>query len=208
MYVRNSMTANPYTIAPNASIADALSLMKSKGVKRLPVVWSGELVGFITNKQLLEVSPSPATSLSRYEVDYLLSKTTVESIMSRELITTTPDSLLEEASILMRDNDIGGLPVVEGRKVVGIITEKDIFDAFIEIMGFRDRGTRIALLVSADRPGVIAEVTGIIAGFGINISHIAAYRGELIVRVNTENVETVVKVLEERGYQVASIDTL
>lgn len=208
MYVRNSMTANPYIIAPDASIADALTLMKSKGVKRLPVVQKDKLVGFITHNQLLENSPSPATSLSRYEVDYLLSKARVDSIMSTEVITVTPGTLLEEASLLLRNNDIGGLPVVEKNKVVGIITEKDIFDAFIEIMGFRDQGTRVALNVRNDHPGIIAEVTGLIAGFGINISHIAFYRGELIVRVNTDNVDEMVKALEAMQYEVVSIDTM
>lgn len=208
MYVRNSMTANPHVIAPDASIADALTLMKSKGVKRLPVVHKDELVGFITHNQLLENSPSPATSLSKYEVDYLLSKAKVDSIMSREVITVTPGTLLEEASLLLRNNDIGGLPVVEKNKVVGIITEKDIFDAFIEIMGFRDQGTRVALNVRNDHPGIIAEVAGLIAGFGINISHIAFYRGELIVRVNTDNVDEMVKALEAKQYDVVSIDAM
>ena len=203
MYVRNHMTANPYTIAPETSISDAVALMKNKGVKRLPVVKEGQLVGFLTHNQLLAVSPSPATSLSRHEVDYLLFKTSVESVMSKDVITTTPDTLLEEASLLLRNHDIGGLPVVEGDKLVGIITEQDIFDAFMEIMGFHDKGTRIELYCK-DRPGEIAEVTGIIAGYGINITHIAAYRKELVVRVNTENVEEILKALGEKGYQVLS----
>lgn len=206
MFVRNSMTTNPHTIAPDSSIADAVALMKGKGVKRLPVVKNGELVGFITHNQLLEVSPSPATSLNRYEVDYLLTKTTVETIMSTDVITTTPDTLLEEASLLLRDNDIGGLPVVEGKKVVGIITEKDIFEAFMEIMGFRDKGTRITLFIPDDRPGVIAEVAGTIASFGISITHIAAYHGDLIVRVNTDNADEFLYALEKKGYKVLSKD--
>lgn len=208
MYVRNSMTANPHVITPGASITDALALMRSKDVKRLPVVHNGELVGFITHNQLLEVSPSPATSLSKYEIDYLLSKTSVEAIMSKDVITVTPATLLEEASLLLRDNDIGGLPVVEGTKVVGIITEQDIFNAFMEILGFRDKGTRIALSVINDHPGIIAEVTGLIAGYSVNITHIAAYRGELIVRVNTDNVDDILKAIEEKDYVVLSVDTI
>lgn len=208
MYVRNSMTANPYVIAPDASIADALALMKGKKIKRLPVVKNGSMVGLITHNQLMEVSPSPATSLNKYEIDYLLSKTTVDSIMRKEVITVTPGTLLEEASLLLRENEIGGLPVLEDTKVVGIITEKDIFDAFIEIMGFHDKGTRIALNVVKDHPGIISEVTGIIAGYNINITHIAFYRGELIVRVNTNNVDEIVRALEAKGYVALSIDKM
>jgi acetoin utilization protein AcuB len=113
--------------------------------------------------------------------------------------------LLEEAALLMRQYKIGGLPVVLGNKLVGIITETDLFDAFIEIMGFRDKGSRIALDIGQDHPGVLAEVTGIIAGFDINITHLAAFRSELIVRVNTTNIAEILTAIEAKGYKVVSV---
>jgi acetoin utilization protein AcuB len=113
--------------------------------------------------------------------------------------------LLEEASLLMREHKIGGLPVVEDGKVVGIITETDIFDAFIEIMGFRDKGTRITVDVGVDHPGVLAEVSSIIASHNINITHLAAFRSELIVRVNTTNVEEIIDAIKAKGYTVLSV---
>lgn len=205
MYVRNSMTTNPYTVAPEATIADALELIRNKNIKRLPVVKNDELVGIITRSQLLEVSPSPATSLSVFEINYLLAKTTIESIMTKKVITVTPDTLLEEASLLMRKYKIGGIPVVQNKEVVGIITETDVFDAFIEIMGFRDKGARITVDVGTDHPGVLAEVTSVIASFNVNITHIAAFRNELIVRINTSNIKEIVEAIEKQGYKVISI---
>ncbi len=205
MYVKNSMTANPFTLAPDATIAEAMELMRSKSVKRIPVVKNGVLAGIITHGQLLEVSPSPATSLSVFEINYLLAKTKIETIMTKKVITVTPDTLLEEASLLMREHQIGGLPVLEGNKLVGIITETDIFDAFIEIMGFRDKGTRITVDVGVDHPGVLAEVSSIIAAHNINITHLAAFRSELIVRVNTTNVEEIIDAIKAKGYQILSV---
>lgn len=205
MYVKNNMTTNPYTIAPEATITDAMELMVSKKVKHLPVVKNSKLVGIVTNRDILHVSPSPATSLSIFEVNYYLSKTKIDSIMTKKPITVTPDTLVEEVSLLMRDHEIEGLPVLDGDKLVGIITETDVFDAFIEIMGFRDRGVRIALEVSNDKPGILAEVAGVIAAFDVNITHLAVFRNELIVRINTNNVSTILKELEEKGYKIISL---
>lgn len=205
MYVKNSMTTNPYVLSPESTIVEAMELMRTKGVKRLPVVKNNLLVGIISHSQLLEVSPSPATSLSVFEINYLLAKTKIDSIMTKKVITVSPDMLLEEAALLMREFKIGGLPVVSENKLVGIITETDLFDAFIEIMGFRDKGSRIALDIGVDHPGVLAEVTGIIAGFQINITHLAAFRSELIVRVNTTNISDILKAIEAKGYKVVSV---
>lgn len=205
MYVKNSMTANPYVLSPEATIAEAMDLMRSKGVKRLPVVKNDSIVGIISHSQLLEVSPSPATSLSVFEINYLLARTKIGSIMTKKVITVSPDMLLEEAALLMREHKIGGLPVVSDNKLVGIITETDLFDAFIEIMGFRDKGSRITLDVGQDHPGVLAEVTGIIAAFDINITHLAAFRSELIVRVNTTNITEILLAIKDRGYKIVSV---
>jgi acetoin utilization protein AcuB len=205
MYVRNGMTVNPYTVGPETTVAETLELMREKQIRRIPVVKNNRLIGIITERKLLEVSPSSATSLSVFEINYLLAKTKIESVMSKDVVYVTPDTLLEEASLIMRDRDIGGLPVVEKDMLVGIITETDIFDSFIEIMGFRDQGVRIAIQIEDDRPGLLEEVAGVIAEFSLNISHIAIYRNELIVRVNTINIEIVQKCLCEKGYKIISV---
>lgn len=205
MYIRNYMISNPYTVSPDATVADAMELMRTKKIRRVPVVKNGKLVGIITERKLLEVSPSPATTLSIFEINYLLSKTKIDSIMSKDLITVAPGDLLEEAAVKMREFDIGGLPVVEDNKLVGIITETDVFDAFIEIMGFKDQGSRISVDIEVDKPGVLAKIAGIIASFDINISHLAFFRNEIIIRVNALKTEEIVKALESNGLKVLSV---
>ena len=87
MYIRNRMTANPYTVSPDATVAETLELMRDKGIRRVPVVKNDKLVGIITERKLLEVSPSPATTLSIFEINYLLSKTKIDSIMTKDVVT-------------------------------------------------------------------------------------------------------------------------
>lgn len=205
MYVRSRMTANPFIVAPDATVAETLELMRNKDVRRLPVVKNGKLVGIITERKLLEVSPSPATSLSIFEINYLLSKTKIDTVMTKDLVTVSSGTLLEEAALLMREYDIGGLPVVDDDKLVGIITETDIFDSFIEIMGFRDTGSRIAVEVGDDKPGILAKVAGIIAGYNVNITHLAIFRNELIIRVNTINADSILQALSFEGFKVISV---
>ena len=162
MYVRNKMTVNPYTVSPSQSVIDAQELIAKHGVKRLPVVKNGKLVGLVTSRDISRYTPSKATSLSMGEISYLLSKTKISSIMTKDPITISPDSLLEEAATLMRDNDVGCLPVVEGDKVVGIITESNLLDAFIELLGFREPGTRLTI-EAVDAPGILSRLAGITA---------------------------------------------
>jgi len=209
MYVKSKMTSNPYTISPDATIAEALELMRDKGIRKLPVVKGGELVGIVTEREMLEVSPSKATTLSVFEVNYLLGKTKVSQAMTKDLNTISADALLEEAALLMRDNDISTLPVLDGEKLCGIITETDIFNAFIELMGFGDIGARIAVVVQ-DSPGILADIAQVIKEFGVNITHIAVYRGEsgysdVVIRVNTQNTDEMVSALENHGYKVISV---
>ncbi|HHW90777.1 MAG TPA: CBS domain-containing protein [Clostridiales bacterium] len=209
MNVRSRMTSNPHIISPDATIAEALELMRKNNVRRLPVVKNGALVGIVTEREIQEVSPSKATTLSIFELNYLLSKTKVSAVMTKDVITVTPDTLLEEAAVLMRDNRIGALPVVESNKVVGIITETNIFDAFVDLLGFREIGTRITVEVE-DTPGILADVAGVIKGFGANITHLVVYRSSLgksviVIRVNTTNTDDMIIALEKQNYKVTSI---
>lgn len=125
--VKDWMTPDPITIAPSTTLPEANRLMKECGIRRLPVVDSGRLVGIVTLGDVREASPSAATSLSIYELNYLLSRLTVEKIMTRDPIAISPETSLEAAARLMLEHKIGGLPVVDEGKVVGIITESDIF---------------------------------------------------------------------------------
>src|SRR5512142_1288209 len=127
MLVGERMTRNPVTISEDANIDDALHMMRERKIRRLPVLdASGKMVGIVSDKDLLHAAPSPATSLSVYEMHYLLSKLTVSRVMSSPVITVSPSTPLEEAARIMADNKIGGLPVVEDARLVGIITETDV----------------------------------------------------------------------------------
>ena len=206
MYVKNRMTSNPYTIAFDAPITEVIELMREKNLKRVPVVHGDKVVGMLTQGDLQKVSPTKATTLSIFEINYLLSKTKVSDAMTKEVITISPDALLEEAAVLMRDNKISTLAVEKEGKLVGIITESDIFEAFIDLLGFRDVGSRITVQAS-DTPGVLADITEIFRDLDSNITHIAAYRGsngfsDVVIRTNTINTDDIEKRLTEHGYKI------
>lgn len=209
MFVRNYMTKPVLTIQSSATISDALSLMNDSGVHRIPVLKETKLIGLITDGNIQKASPTKATSLSMYEINYLLSKTTVADYMTKQVITIHSDALLEEAVRLMRTNRISCLPVMEQDALVGIITEDDIFDAFISLLGFMDTGTRIAIAVKEDKVGILADITAIMKDYGASITHLAVYEEDngklVIVRINTLESDQIVKKLEDAGYEVVSV---
>lgn len=136
MHVSDRMSTPAITITPETPFQDALKLMRERRFRRLPVVnGEGKLVGIVSERDLLHAAPSPATSLSVWEMNYLLSKLRVEQLMTTQVIVACPDMPIEEAARLMVEHKIGGLPVVnEQRQVVGVITETDIFKVFVEIV--------------------------------------------------------------------------
>lgn len=175
MLVGERMTRNPVTILDTASIDDGLHVMRERKVRRLPVVdASGQMVGIVSDKDLLHAAPSPATSLSVYELHYLLSKLSIKQVMSRPVITVASDTPLEEAARIMADNKIGGLPVMEGKALVGIITETDIFKVLVELLGARSAGLRLTVETPAQK-GVLARLTQAIAERGGNILSVVNY---------------------------------
>jgi acetoin utilization protein AcuB len=135
MFVRDKMSRNVITIAPDQSLQMARERMHKHGIRRLPVVEHGKLIGIITDRDVRQAWASPATSLSTHELLYLLDRLTVAEVMTSKAFTVTPDTPLVEAARLLRDHKIGGLPVVEGSQVVGMITGTDLLEAFIEMFG-------------------------------------------------------------------------
>jgi len=174
MLVGKRMTKNPITIAPDLSIAEAMERMKREKVRRFPVLdKKGKLVGIVAYDDLLHASPSSVTSLSMWEVSYLLSQVKVAEVMTKKVITVTEEATLEEAARLMVDNKIGGLPVMRGDVVVGIITESDLFKVFLELLGARDKGIRLTVLAPYFK-GSLAQISSAITN-----------RGGLILALNT-----------------------
>ncbi len=205
MLVRDRMTANPITVTPHTPVFESLKIMRDKNIRRLPVLKDGKLVGIVTELDLLKVSPSPATSLSVYELNYLLAKTTIKEAMSSKLVTVTGDTPIEEAAILMREHKIGGLPVVDEGKLVGIITETDVFDAFVDLLGVRRGGERIVVRAE-DRAGTISELTTYLAEQGINILSLVVVHkdsgGHIVLRVTGQGSDNLANTLRAKGYEV------
>ena len=205
MFVASRMTGNPFTVTPGTSVPDAAAIMKKHNVRHLPVVEGDRVVGVIANSDVAKASPSPATSLSANELTYLFGRLKVEQIMTRDPITIAPGALLENAAVAMRDNKIEMLPVVENGKLVGVITESAILDAFIELLGFRDRGTRLTVDTN-DAPGMLAILGETAARHNANIQHVAVYRGDgrstVVVGVNTPNTSELEADLEAGGFKV------
>jgi len=178
MLVKERMSHHPITITPETSLHDALRIMREEKIRRLPVLdKKGKLVGIVLEKDLLYASPSPATSLSVYELNYLVSRIKVQDLMSHDVITVCEDCPLEEAARVMADNHISGLPVMRGDTLVGMITESDLFKTFLELLGARIRGLRVAIKVP-EQPGFLARLTQSLAAHGANIISLGTFYGD------------------------------
>lgn len=171
MFVSDWMTRKVITITPDSSVSDAVRLMKEKKIKHIPVVKDEKLKGIISDRDIREFSPSKATSLDVYELHYLLATTKVKVMMKTRVFTISADSPVEEAAMRMLDNSIGSLPVVDGSKVVGIISDRDIFRVLVDITGVRHGGHRVAVTVE-DRPGSVREIADIIRKYGFSLQSI------------------------------------
>lgn len=211
MLVRERMTVHPITIYEDTPVAEALGFMRQNRVRRLPVLdRHNQLVGIVSEKDLLYASPSPATSLSVYEISYLLSKLKVKEIMTREVVTVCPDCPLEEAARIMVDHKIGGLPVVENGQLVGIITETDLFKVFLEMLGAREQGLRVTLSVE-NRPGVLAGLTAEVARTGADILALGTFygrdrtHGTITMKVRGVEENPLRAALERAGAQVLDL---
>ena len=177
MLVGERMSQPVISIPPDMPIIDALNLMKRERIRRTPVVKDGQLVGIVSDKDLLNASPSPATSLSVWELNYLLSKITVREVMTRKVLTVNEDTPIEQAARIMADNKIGGLPVMRGDSIVGIITETDLFKILLELMGARETGVRVTVTIY-DEPGQLARLTQAITSAGGNFIAFGTFTGD------------------------------
>lgn len=208
MYVRQFMTSQVFTVSPEDNVADTMALMREKKINRLPVVQKGKLVGIVTDGDLREVSPSPATTLSIFELNYLVAKTSIREVAVKNVITCSPDTKIEDAAVLMRDHGIGALPVLDQGKLVGIITETDILDTFLDIIGFRSPGDRI-VIETRDEVGVMGDLSSIIKDYDVNMTSLAVYhlrnnKVQILIRLNGDRVKEVKAALLEKGYELSN----
>ena len=214
MLVKERMSHHPITITPETSLHDALRIMREEKIRRLPVLdKKGKLVGIVLEKDLLYASPSPATSLSVYELNYLVSRIKVQDLMSREVITVCEDCPLEEAARVMADNHISGLPVMRGDTLVGMITESDLFKTFLELLGARIRGLRVAIKVP-EQPGFLARLTQSLAAHGANIISLGTFYGddptnrEIVFKVQGIEQPVMDEIIKSLNAELVDIRTL
>jgi acetoin utilization protein AcuB len=178
MLVGDRMIRQVITIQPQETLEDALRLMRADHISRLPVVdRSGKLVGIVTEKQILRYSPSNATTLDRWEIKEVMNRITMDEIMAKNVVTVSPDTPLEEVARIMIDSEIGGLPVIDKGRLVGIITETDLFKIFLEMLSARQPGVRLSVSLP-DIPGQIAALTQAIFIAGGNITAMTSILGE------------------------------
>lgn len=203
------MTTNLIVIGPEASMIDANDLMKQHNINRLPVVENERLVGLITRSIIAENSPSGATSLSKFELNYLLDKTKVKDIMEKQVIQISPDHLLEEAAVIMRNSNIGVLVVSENNQIKGIITDKDIFRAFADISGYNIPGSSVVVAVQQDRRGVIEEIGDALLESDSNLTNLVVYHTEdgirVVIHIDSDNPSDLVEKLKNRNLIVNSV---
>ena len=178
MLVRERMSHPVITIRPETTMQEALDLMRREHIHRLPVVDKrGILVGIVTDADLDKASPSEATTLSFWEIRELISKVKVEKIMARDVITIDEDTPIEDAARIMADRSISGLPVMHNDKLVGLITETDLFKIFLELFAARESGVRISVEVPRG-PGQLTRLTKAIFDQGGDILSMGTYLGE------------------------------
>jgi acetoin utilization protein AcuB len=211
MLVRDRMIHNPVVISPEASHPEAMRILHKGAFHYLPVVdKAGTLVGVVTEADLLHAAPSSASSLSIYEMNYLLANLKIREVMSSPPITVLEDAPLEEAALVMIEKGISCLPAMRDGKMVGVITEMDIFKTFVEILG-KGRGVLRLTLRSPDMPGELARLTGVIAKLGGNIHNVASFQSEdsqhvyFTFRLDGIEEKVLLPALQEMGEQVVHI---
>jgi len=214
MLVGSRMTPDPITVSPSLSIADAMEQMRQDGVHRYPVVdKKGKLVGIVTDEDLLYASPSSVTSLTVWEITYLLNRVTIKEAMTKKVITIKEDCLIEDAAGIMRENAVGGLPVMRGDQLVGIITESDLFDIFLELFMAQEKGVRLTVMAPYVM-GSLAQITSAITEAGGLIHALNTFLGEdestwgchlKVADISKEKLLEVVKPLVEEIVDVREI---
>jgi len=210
MFVKDIMTMNVVTIPSNTSISDAKRIMEAHRIRRLPIVDRGKLVGMVTEHRLEAYTPSKATTLSVWEIGYLLGNTPVKDIMEKNIVTVTPDMTVEEVLALAQEKAVGALPVLEDGRLVGIVTTNDFFYKIANpVLGIGMPGTRVEVIGKGDDK-VIENVVSLANRQGIriitihvlNIPEAPEEKKDIVIHLDTEDTSKFVKELKTKGYEV------
>jgi acetoin utilization protein AcuB len=208
MRIKDMMTKNPITVDSETLVLDAQRIMKENNIRRLPIVDKGKLVGIVTKHDLLEASPSPATSLSVFELNYLLSKMKVKEIMRRNPVTVTPDTPFEEALRLGQEKKIGAFPVVDNGKLVGITTESDIIRFLTRALGIKEEGSRVTIEGLGGKLGELDKIVSIanqhhtVILSMMSMPRPAKKDWMIVLRLKTNDPDSIVKDFKKAGFNV------
>ena len=213
MLIKKRMSTPVITVPPEMSVPDCLKLMQQERIRRTPVVDDkGRLIGIVSDKDLLNASPSDATSLSVWEITYLVNKIKVKDVMTKDVLTIGEDMPIEEAARIMVDNKVGGLPVVNNGDLVGLITETDLFKLLLELMGARDQGVRVTAVVP-EKVGTLAQIAQAIAAADASFLSFGEFSGDkasnriVTFKVRRLDEETVRKIVEPVVDEIIDIRT-
>ncbi len=207
MRIKDIMTYDVVTITSTTPIIEAERLLAAHGFERLPVVDAGKLVGLVTKDNVLKAGPSAATTLTRGEAVYLLTRLTVAEVMKRNVVTVSPETTVEKAVAVAQANKVGCLPVLEGGSVKGIVTTNDFFYKILNpLFGLGQKGTRLKVTGGAD-PGNMEKLLGVINRFGLTISSIwrppaDPPKNDLIIQFNESDIAGFMDALRASGFQV------
>lgn len=206
MLVEDVMQRDLITVTPGTTLPDALRLSRGRGIRHLPVMDGAELVGIVSDRDLKRAMASPATTLERHELNYLLEKVTMDEIMTRAVLTVGPRIPVEEAGRLMIKEKISALPVTDEGRVVGIVTETDVLDLFLRAMGAGEPSSRLDVLLP-EEGAALADAVHAIEAAAASISSIVTLPGrggrkEVVIRIRTINPGPAIKRLESQGYAV------
>ena len=207
MLLRDVMSTNVVSVPSNTTLADARRILDAHGVRRLPVIDKGKLVGVVTKDALDKSGPSTLTTFSIHELSYLLSKITVAKVMRRDVVTATPEMTVEEGVALAQSKKVGMLMIMESGKVVGVATTNDFFYKVLNpVLGISMAGCRIEIQNCYEGPDV-EKVLSVVNKLGVKINTLYTIdfpdvRHDLLIHLSTADCRRVVEAVEKLGYKV------
>ena len=208
MLVQDVMQTKLFTVTLTTTLPEALRLTAQRNVRHLPVVDGERLVGILSDRDLKRAMASSATSLEAHELNYLLERLQVREFMTRVVITIGPMSPVEDAARLMVLEKIGALPVTDGERLIGLVTETDVLRLFVRALGAGEPSSRLDVVLG-DRPHALAEVVQTVEATGAEVSSIVTLTGsdlkEAVIRVRTINPRPVVWALQARGFTAREV---
>ncbi|MBM3142424.1 MAG: CBS domain-containing protein [Chloroflexi bacterium] len=212
MKVRDVMTWNVVTVSSDTPIMEARKIMDAHNIRRLPVIDKGKLVGMVSKERIARSGPSPATSLSVWEINYLLAKMTVKEVMSKDVVTVHPDMPVEAAIALAQSKGVGALPVLEDHNLVGIATTNDFFYKILNpVLGIGKPGARLVISRGAEAKS-IQEIMEAVRKFGAKIVSLHSMppvegkEQDLCLHLDKEDVKQLIKDLASKGYSTEIVE--